>query len=158
MLTNELLYRIKKSLKLSLGDMMRIYHLSEYDMNEEHLEHLLKKQQNDEFELCTYEELGIFLDGLITYKRGESTNKKKTNEIVVLSNNLVLKKLRIALELKEPEIEIIFGLSGVELSKQNLSSLFRKDGHKNYKACSDELLLAFIDGLSEFYFVGELVD
>ncbi|RUM69100.1 MAG: DUF1456 domain-containing protein, partial [Sulfurovum sp.] len=42
------------------------------------------------------------------------------------------------------------------LSKQQLSSLFRKETHKNFKACSDELLVAFLEGLDEFYYVGDL--
>jgi uncharacterized protein YehS (DUF1456 family) len=46
-------------------------------------------------------------------------------------------------------------LADVELSKQQLASLFRKEGHKNFKACSDELLMAFLEGLDEFYYTGE---
>ena len=105
---------------------------------------------------ASYEELGIFLDGLVTLKRGPSPKKSNDDEAVELSNNLILKKLRIALELREPETEIIFGLADVQLSKQQLSSLFRKEEHKNFKACSDELLIAFLEGLDEFYYVGEL--
>ena len=28
--------------------------------------------------------------------------------------------------------------------------LFRKEGHKNFKVCSDERLKVFLDGLDEF--------
>ena len=100
--------------------------------------------------------MGVFLDGLVTLKRGPSPKKSETDEVVELTNNLILKKLRIALELKEPETEIIFSLGEAELSKQQLASLFRKEGHKNFKECSDELLNAFLDGLDEFYFVGDI--
>ena len=99
----------------------------------------------------------MFLDGLVTLKRGPSPKKSNDTEAVELTNNLILKKLRIALELKEPETEIIFGLADVELSKQQLASLFRKEGHKNFKVCSDELMMAFLDGLDEFYYTGEEV-
>jgi uncharacterized protein YehS (DUF1456 family) len=40
-------------------------------------------------------------------------------------------------------------------SKQELKSLFRKEGHKNFKACSDTLLMAFLEGLEEFCYIGE---
>ncbi|MDQ7047036.1 MAG: DUF1456 family protein [Sulfurovum sp.] len=125
-------------------------------MEPTHLEALLQRRNDDDFMLCSYEELGTFLDGLVTLKRGPSPKKStETSEKVVdLTNNLILKKLRIALKLKEAEVEIIFGLAEVELSKQQLASLFRKEGHKNFKACSDELLMAFLDGLDEFYFIG----
>ena len=76
------------------------------------------------------------------------------DEEVELTTNLILKKLRIALMLKEAQTEIIFSLGESELTKQQLSSLFRKEGHKNFKPCSQELLMAFLDGLDEFYFVG----
>jgi len=151
--TNEILYRIQKALKLSIADMLEAYKLEAYEMEPSHLESLLKRRLSDGFMLCSYEELGVFLDGLVTLKRGPSP-KKKSDEAVELTNNLILKKLRIALELKEAETEIIFGLAEVELSKQQLASLFRKEGHKNFKPCSDELLMAFLDGLDEFYFIG----
>lgn len=153
--TNEVLYRIKKALSLSMSEMLEAYALEEYEMKEAHLDSLLKRRQDKNFMLCSYEELGVFLDGLVTLKRGPSPTTRNAEENVELTNNLILKKLRVALELKESEIEIIFGLADVELSKQQLSSLFRKEGHKNFKACSNELLMAFLEGLDEFYYTGE---
>ena len=151
--TNEILYRIQKALNLKIGELLEAYKLEAYTMEPSHLEALLQRRNDKGFMLCSYEELGIFLDGLVTLKRGPSP-KKNSENVVELTNNLILKKLRIALELKEAETEIIFGLAEVELSKQQLASLFRKEGHKNFKACSDELLMAFLDGLDEFYFIG----
>ena len=58
------------------------------------------------------------------------------------------------MELKEAQTEIIFGLAEIELSKQQMASLFRKEGHKNFKMCSDELLMSFLEGLDEFYYIG----
>ncbi len=152
--TNDVLYRIKKALSLSNEEMLRIYALEEYPMTLEHLEAMLKRRLSKGFELCSYEELGVFLDGLITLKRGPSPKKPADDEAVELTNNLILKKLRIALELKEPETEIIFGLGDAQLSKQELKSLFRKEDHKNFKPCSDALLMAFLQGLDEFYYTG----
>jgi len=151
--TNEIFYRIQKALNLSLEDIIKAYKLEAYEMEATHLASLLQKRLDKGFVECSYEELGIFLDGLVALKRGPSP-KKDNEEAVELTNNLILKKLRIALELKEAETEIIFGLAEVELSKQQLASLFRKEGHKNFKSCSDELLMAFLEGLDEFYYVG----
>ena len=154
--TNDILYKIQKALSLSSDDMLKTYELEKYKMESGHLDSLLKKRQDKGYKLCSYEELGVFLDGLVTLKRGPSPKKSDSDEVVELTNNLILKKLRIALELKEAETEIIFSLGEAELSKQQLASLFRKEGHKNFKECSDELLMAFLDGLDEFYYVGEL--
>ena len=155
MLTNEILFRLKKALSLSVNDMLKAYALESYEIDDAHLEKLFVPREDIGFLECSYEELGVFLDGLITLRRGESPQKKATNETIELTNNTVLKKLRIALELKEAQTEIIFALADVELTKQQLSSLFRKEGNKNYRECSDELLLSFIDGLDEFYYVGD---
>ena len=156
MKTNDILYKIQKALNLSQEEILEAYELEAYSMESAHLDSLLKKRQEKGSKLCTYEELGVFLDGLFALKRGPSPKKSDGNEVVELTNNLILKKLRIALELKEAETEIIFSLGEAELSKQQLASLFRKEGHKNFKECSDELLMAFLDGLDEFYFVGEV--
>jgi uncharacterized protein YehS (DUF1456 family) len=153
--TNEILFRIKKALNLSEADIIKAYSLEEYPMEASRLASLLTRRQDKSFVACSYEELGVFLDGLITFKRGPSPKKTDDDEAVELNNNLILKKLRIALQLKEAETEIIFGLADMELSKQQLSSLFRKEGHKNFNLCSDELLMAFLDGLDEFYFIGD---
>lgn len=151
--TNEILFRIQKALKLTQEEILESYKLETYKMDVKHLTALLKRRQDKDFILCSYEELGIFLDGLITLKRGPSP-KKNESDAVELTNNLILKKLRIALELKEAETEIIFGLADAELSKQQLASLFRKESHKNFKPCSDELLMSFLKGLDEFYYIG----
>jgi uncharacterized protein YehS (DUF1456 family) len=153
--TNDILYQIQKALNLSNEEILKAYELADYTMNAEHLDALLKRRLDKGFELCSYEELGVFLDGLVLLKRGPSPKKQNIDEAVELTNNLILKKLRIAMELKEPETEIIFSLADVALSKQELKSLFRKEGHKNFKACSDALLMAFLEGLNEFYYTGE---
>ena len=153
--TNEILYRIQKALHLTTDEILEAYKLEDYKMDATHLESLLKRSQDKGFMLCSYEELGIFLDGLVTLKRGPSPQKSDNDEVVELTYNLILKKLRIALELKEAETEIIFSLADIELTKQQHASLFRKETHKNFKPCSTELFMAFIEGLDEFYYDGE---
>jgi uncharacterized protein YehS (DUF1456 family) len=153
--TNEILYKIQKALSLSSKEMFSIYKLENYAITESEVNALLTRHQDKSFKICSYEELGVFLDGLITFKRGVSPKKGDTKKSIALSNNLILKKLRIALEIKEPEIEIIFGLGDITLTKQQLSSLFRKETQKNFKLCSDSLLLAFLEGLEEFYYDGK---
>jgi len=159
--TNEILYRIQKALNLSTEEILESYALVKHKMDSAHLSSLLSKHQDKDYRLCSYEELGMFLDGFIILKRGPSpkkpTDNNSNNETVELTNNLILKKLRIALKLKESETEIIFGLAEVELTKQQLASLFRKETHKNFKPCSDELLMAFLEGLDEFYYDSEEV-
>lgn len=65
----------------------------------------------------------------------------------MLTNNDILKKLRVALELRDDDIIEILKLSDFEISKTELSALFRKDDHPNYKKCGDQLLRNFLNGL-----------
>lgn len=155
MKTNDILYKITQALSLDHQNILKIYDLVSYKMTPEHLSKLLKRRYDKDFLPCSYEELGMFLDGLILLKRGSLSGKKDNEQEIELTNNLVLKKLRIALNLKESETELIFNLADVNLTKQQLSSLFRKENHKNFKVCSDELLMAFLDGLDDFLYTGD---
>ena len=65
----------------------------------------------------------------------------------MLTNNDILKKIRIALELKDDDIVEILKLSDFEVTKSELGALFRKEDHPNYKECGDQLLRNFLNGL-----------
>ena len=152
---NDILFKIKTALSLDEEMIIKAYTLVEYEMTRDRLSNILKKHQDKGYEEASYEELGLFLDGLVLLKRGESLTPKSEEEIVELTNNLILKKLRVALELKEAELIILFALAEVTITKRQIGSLFRKEGGKNFKPCSDELLLSFLEGLDEFYYDGE---
>ena len=94
-----------------------------------------------------------FLDGLIIHKRGKKENKTETvkKTAVPLTNNIILKKIRIALELQEDDMLGILKLANVQLSKSELTALFRRVGHKNYKECGDQFLRNFLKGLTIRY-------
>ena len=154
---NDILFKIKTALSLDNKTIIEAYALVGYEMSQDRLENILKKYQDKGYEEATYEELGLFLDGLVLLKRGENSTPKEENEVVELTNNLILKKLRVALELKEAQLVILFALAEVTITKRQIGSLFRKEGGKNFKPCSDELLLSFLEGLDEFFYDGEEV-
>jgi len=64
-----------------------------------------------------------------------------------LNNNLIMKKMKIALELRQDDLMEIFSMAGVTVSKGELTALFRKEGHKNYRPCQDQFLRNFLKGL-----------
>ena len=65
----------------------------------------------------------------------------------MLSNNDIFKKLRVALELRDDDIVKILKLVDFEISKTELSAIFRNEDHPNYKPCGDQLLRNFLNGL-----------
>ena len=152
---NDILFKIKTALSLTDKEMQETYSLTGFEMSQERLESILKRHQDKGFSEATYEELGLFLDGLVVLKRGEPSKKRDADEVFELTNNLIMKKLRVAMNLKESELVIIFALAEIVLTKRQIGSFFRKEGGKNFKPASDELLMAFIEGLDEFYYDGE---
>ena len=133
--------------------MIEIFKLADHEIEQSNLTGLLKKEDEEGFVNCSDDVLGYFLDGLILHKRGRKEIKpgetRKSDS--QLTNNTILKKLRIALELKEDDMLGILKLANVDISKSELTALFRKEGHKNYKECGDQFLRKFLKGLSIRY-------
>ena len=55
------------------------------------------------------------------------------------------------MELKSYDMINIFKLGGVEISEGELSALFRKEEHKNYRECGDKYIRVFLKGMVEYY-------
>ncbi|MES2590430.1 MAG: DUF1456 family protein [Bacteroidota bacterium] len=68
----------------------------------------------------------------------------------MLTNNDILKKIRVALELKDEDVVKILKLAEFEITKSELNALYRKPDHPNYKECGDQLLRNFLNGLIIF--------
>jgi len=146
------LYKIKEALKLSEEDMLHIYSLENYKMEEDRLKAILSKPSKKNHQNATYEELGVFLDALIRYKRGDILNPPPEDAEIELDNNLIIKKLRIALQLKDMDIEAIFDLADRDISRSRLRDIFRSYEHPKYYPCPDALLNDFLIGLDEFFY------
>lgn len=66
---------------------------------------------------------------------------------MALTNNDILKKLRVALQLRDEDIIEILNLVDFRVTKTELSAFFRKDDHPNYKPLQDQILRNFLNGL-----------
>lgn len=64
-----------------------------------------------------------------------------------MSNNDILKKLRVALQLRDDQIVEILKLANFNASKAEIGALFRDKEHPNFKPCGDQILRNFLDGL-----------
>ena len=64
-----------------------------------------------------------------------------------MSNNDILKKLRVALQLRDDQIIEILKLVDFDITRSELGALFRKEDHPNYKNCGDQILRNFLNGL-----------
>lgn len=65
----------------------------------------------------------------------------------MLSNNDILKKLRVALQLKDEDILEILSLVDFKITKGALNDMFRKEDHPSYVEAGDQILRNFLNGL-----------
>ncbi len=150
MTNNDILRRLRYALDIKDSMMIEIFKLSEYEIARSDLIDLLKKEEEAGYVDCSDEIMELFLDGLIIHKRGkreEMPGNMETQD-VPLTNNGILKKLRIALKFREDEMLSTLKLAGMSLSKSELSALFRKEGQRHYKECGDQILRNFLKGLT----------
>ena len=148
MLANDILRKIRYSLNLKDKEMIKIFHLAKEEMDHAALRPLLKKEDDEDFELCTQLLLNSFFDGLIIFFRGPAKNKVAPTRVLDISNNVILRKIRIALAYKDTDMLEVFKLNNTTLSKSELSAFFRKKEHKHYKKCGDQWLRHFLHGLA----------
>ena len=147
---NYILRRLRYALNINDVSMIELFKLSEYEMTPSHLTNLFKPEDDEAYVECSDHVMESFLDGLIFHKRGKKEGPAKKLDSP-LTNNVVLKKIRIALEFKEDDMIAIFKLANIDVSKSELTALFRREGHKHYKECGDQFFRNFLTGLTIRY-------
>ena len=130
--------------------MLSIFKLGGYEGSKPELVTWLAREGEPEFVLCEDENLARFLNGLIIKNRGAKGEAIPDPERV-LSNNMVLRKLKIALNLQADDLLKILELNELKVSKHELSALFRRPDHKNYRNCLDQFLRNVLDGMEKHY-------
>lgn len=150
MANNEKLRSIRDALNLDDATMIQIFREAGREVSQSAITAFLKTEDQDDYIPCSNPIMGFFLDGLIIHNRGRLEGRPASAEKPApeLTNNDILKKLRIALDLKEDDLIGIFKLAGIAMLKNEMTALFRKQGHKHYKECNDQFLSAFLKGLA----------
>lgn len=64
-----------------------------------------------------------------------------------MNNNDIFKKLRVALQLRDDQIEEILMLVDFRMSKGEIGNFFRNADHPKYVECGDQVLRNFLNGL-----------
>jgi uncharacterized protein YehS (DUF1456 family) len=150
MARNELLRSICDALKIDDATTIELFGHVGRPVGLSTVTALKMSEDQDDYIPCSDPVMGFFLDGLIIHSRGrrEGQLSPADKPPAALTNNAILKKLRIALDLKEDDLIGILKLAGVAISSHELTALFRKPGHKHYKECNDTFLRDFVRGIA----------
>ena len=143
---NDIMRRIRYTFDFSDVKMVGLFGLAGHEVTREQISGWLKKDDDPDYVACSDTELAIFLNGLITEKRGQKEGPLPVPE-KRLTNNIIFKKLKIALDFTADDVLEMMTLAEFAMSKPELSAFFRKPGHKNYRECKDQILRNFLRGV-----------
>lgn len=146
MVHNDVLRRIRYIFDFDDFQMMEIFANADYEVTREQVCNWLKPEDKPDYEQISDREMAIFLNGFININRGKRDGAQAEPE-AFLNNNMVLMKLRIALNLQSEDMLALLQDAGLNFSKHELSAFFRKPGHKHYRKCEDQVLRNFLKGL-----------
>ncbi|MCI5212040.1 MAG: DUF1456 family protein [Candidatus Electrothrix sp. ATG2] len=150
MTNNDILRRIRNTFNYDDTKMIFLFGSGGQMVTRAQISDWLKRDDDPAFQRCNDKEMATFLNGLINHKRGKREGPQPEPE-KRLTNNLVLLKLKIALNLKAEDVLEIMELADFPLGKSELSAFFRKPGHNHYRACKDQILRNFLKGLQLKY-------
>jgi len=147
---NDILRRIRYTFDFNDAKMIELFALADKEVSKEQVIKWLSKEGDAQFQSIYDKDLAIFLNGLINEKRGKREGEQPKPE-KSLSNNIVFRKLKIALNLRDNDILEIFDLADFKGSKNEISAIFRKPGQSQYRQCKDQFLRNFLHGLQVKY-------
>lgn len=147
MINNDVIRSIRYMLNISEFKLVEIVQLGGGEVTQSKMNAYIKREDEPGFEECPQNVMARFLNGVIYFKRGKDESRPALAPELP-TNNVVLKKLRVAFELKDDDIIAFLEESGFKVSKTELSALFRKEGHQNYRPCGDQFLRNFLKGLT----------
>ena len=148
MINNDVLRSVRHLLAVKEGKMREIAALGGASITAEEMSAYLKLEEETGFVECPQNVMGRFLNGLIYFKRGRDESKPVLSPELP-TNNVVLKKLRVAFELKDEDIIALLSRVDFKISKSEVSALFRREDHDNFRACGDQILRNFLKALTE---------
>jgi uncharacterized protein YehS (DUF1456 family) len=143
---NDILRRLRYTFSFDDRQMIAVFAKADRDVTRGQVSSWLKRDDDPAFVGLEDIQLATFLNGLIVHHRGKRDGPPPEVERR-LNNNIVFRKLKIALNLKADDILSLLSRAESRVSKSELSALFRKPGHRNYRDCQDQILRHFLKGL-----------
>lgn len=148
---NDFLRALRYALDLSDDRMIATFAHAGMTVSRSEVSAWLKPDDDAQFEPCSNRALTHFLDGLIVQSRGKREGDRPEPDYYSVNNNIVLMKLKIALDLKAEELLLVLESGGTTISKHELSAFLRRPGHRQYRQCLDQILRNFLRGVGRWH-------
>lgn len=148
MTNNEVMISVRYTLDIKNQEVVQLIKDGGSELSVLDVVNYLKSEQEEGYVKCPTEIIHAFLDGLILQRRGPSDASAKKYSTRDINNNIVLRKLRIAFEMKDTDMIATLKSAGVSVSKGEISALFRAPDHKHFMMCGDQFLRNFLRGLT----------
>jgi uncharacterized protein YehS (DUF1456 family) len=150
MTNNDILRRIRYTFDFNNRKMLEIFALAGYEAKPSQIIAWLLKDGDPDLVELNDNELAYFLNGFINEKRGKKEGEQPAPE-TTLNNNIIFRKLKIALNLKDTDILEMMKSVDLPMSPHELSAFFRKPDQKQYRICHDQFLRNFLHGMQLKY-------
>ncbi|HEY2451262.1 MAG TPA: DUF1456 family protein [Scandinavium sp.] len=148
MISNDIIRSLRYILKTNNAGLVRLWALAEAVATPELIDGWVRKEDDAGFQRCPDIMLSLLLNGLIYDKRGKDESAPALVIERRMTNNMVLKKLRIAFSLKTDDILAILTEQQFRVSMPEITAMMRAPDHKNYRECGDQFLRYFLRGLT----------
>lgn len=143
---NDVIRKIRYIFDYNDSKMIEIFELASLKVNRSDISNWLKKDSDPAFVELSDNKLAIFLNGLIIEKRGKREGPQPIPE-KQLNNNIIFRKVKIAMDLKSDDILEMFKSINKSISEHELSAFLRNPNHRKYRECNDQYLRNFLSGI-----------
>lgn len=146
MYNNDILRRLRYTFDFGDSKMKELFSLGGLETDRTAISDWLKLEEDPAHKGLVDKDLAAFLNGLIVKNRGKKDGEDPKPE-KSLNNNVILRKIKIALNMKDDDMLEVFDIARFQISKHELSAIFRKPGQSQYRECKDQFLRNFLMGL-----------
>lgn len=150
MTNNDIIRQIRYTFDYSDDQMIQIFAMADLKVTRSQVSNWLRKEDHPAYQELIDKQLAYFLNGLINDKRGKKEGLPREPENR-LNNNVKLRKLKIALNMRDEDIIETMALAGLRIGKPELSAFFRNPKHRQYRQCKDQFLRNFLYGIQKKY-------
>lgn len=150
MKNNVVLRQLRYIFDLSDDQMINIFAQAEVVVTRSEISDWLKKDDHVDYKIISDPSFASFLNGFINVKRGKRDGPQPAPE-QRLNNNIIFRKLKIALSYKDTDIIDTYDYVGMAISKHEISAIFRNPNQSQYRPCENQFLRNFLHGLQLKY-------